>query len=99
MTMADNAHTVLTKNTSVSVWLLIPALAGFWWLSQQLGSINTRLALMESESAHRADSLDKRLGGLDQVMLKYGVEIEGLQRRMLTVEQVAQIRETPDRNK
>jgi hypothetical protein len=31
-------------------------------------------------------------------MLKYGVEIEGLQRRVTIVEQ-AQLRETPERNK
>jgi hypothetical protein len=65
---------------------------------QQLGAINTRLSVMESESALRAQALENRLGGLDQIMLKYGVEIEGLQRRVTIVEQ-AQLRETPERNK
>jgi hypothetical protein len=96
--VSNPATTLVNKHTHVSVWILLAALGGYGWLVQQLGAINTRLSVMESESALRAQALENRLGGLDQIMLKYGVEIEGLQRRVTIVEQ-AQLRETPERNK
>ncbi len=96
--MSSPTTTFVNKHTHVSVWILLAALGGYGWLVQQLGAINTRLSVMESESALRASALENRLGGLDQIMLKYGVEIEGLQSRVTIVEQ-AVIRETPDRNK
>ncbi len=70
-TFTSRAHvtnpstTLVNMHTHVSVWILLAALGGYGWLVQQLGAINTRLSVMESESALRASALENRLGGLD----------------------------------
>lgn len=95
----NNGTTQINKHTHVSVWILLVALGGYGWLVQQLSAINTRLSVMENESTFRAEALENRLTGIDQLMVKHGIEIDGLRDRVTVVEQKAQLRETPERNK